>query len=485
VLSFPNLVVAEPTLGPILVTPRPTIAQSTALLVPTEKVEPTPTITPTRLPPYMYTTQSGDYLANLAARFGVKTSEIQSAGPVPAEGLINPGMLMIIPRVLGNTSPATRVLPDSEIVFSPTSLDLDIKAFVKKAGGYLNTYTEYIYNATHSGAEVVDIVARENSINPRLLLGLLDYESHWVTGQPGNLAQSEYPMGDLDINNRGLYKQLSWVVRQISIGYYGWRAGTFTTLTFPDQSTLRISPEVNAGTVALQSFFSKVYNQREWAGVLYSNNGFQAAYEKLFDNPWVRAQPFEPFFPPNTVQPKLELPFYYDRIWSFSGGPHPVWTADSPKAALDFAPGSTESGCITSQEWVLASAPGLVIRSDNGVVMIDLDGDGFEQTGWVLLYLHISSEKRVPLGTRVNLNDPLGHPSCEGGVATGTHFHFARKYNGEWILADGPLPFIIGGWRAHAGSKDYEGTLTKDGKTITACTCDSSDTKISRPKPSP
>jgi hypothetical protein len=66
-------------------------------------------------------------------------------------------------------------------------------------------------------------------------------------------------------------------------------------------------------------------------------------------------------------------------------------------------------------------------------------------------------------------------------LATGTHFHIARKYNGEWILADGPLPFVLGGWQAHAGPNNYEGTLTKDGQTITACTCGSSETKIIRP----
>jgi hypothetical protein len=41
--------------------------------------------------------------------------------------------------------------------------------------------------------------------------------------------------------------------------------------------------------------------------------------------------------------------------------------------------------------------------------------------------------------------------------------HIARKYNGEWILADGPLPFDLSGWVAHAGSRIYEGTMTRDG----------------------
>ena len=112
--------------------------------------------------------------------------------------------------------------------------------------------------------------------------------------------------------------------------------------------------------------------------------------------------------------------------------------------------------------------------------MLDLDGDGHEQTGWVLVYMHIESNDRIPLGTWVATGDKLGHPSCEGGFSTGTHLHIARKYNGEWVPADGPLPFNLGGWIAHAGEEAYKGTLTRDGETVTACTCSNAPSFITR-----
>ncbi len=68
----------------------------------------------------------------------------------------------------------------------------------------------------------------------------------------------------------------------------------------------------------------------------------------------------------------------------------------------------------------------------------------------------------------MDVNDTIGHPSCEGGVSTGTHLHFARKYNGEWVPANGPIPFALGGWRAVAGKKPYEGLLVRGDKTIIA-----------------
>jgi LasA protease len=108
------------------------------------------------------------------------------------------------------------------------------------------------------------------------------------------------------------------------------------------------------------------------------------------------------------------------------------------------------------------------VREDTGVLVLDLDGDGNERTGWVIFYLHIRSDEKVALGTYVHAGDRLGHPSCEGGESTGTHVHIARKYNGEWIPADGPLALNLSGWVAHNGSRPYLGTLTRDALTVTA-----------------
>jgi len=85
------------------------------------------------------------------------------------------------------------------------------------------------------------------------------------------------------------------------------------------------------------------------------------------------------------------------------------------------------------------------------VAVLDLDGDGNERTGWVILYLHLASQDMIRQGVMVKIGDPIGHPSCEGGKATGTHVHIARKYNGEWIPADGALPFTSTvGWHVTA-----------------------------------
>ncbi len=448
---------------------------------------PTPTQNTTPDSPILYYTQAGDTLKGLSARFNVSSGEITSPNSIPTEGLFDPGILLLIPPRLGETSSSTQLIPDSEIVYSPSALDFELKRFVLDAGGYLTTYKEWRSSGWHDGPKVIERVGIENSINPRLLLAILEWQSHWVYGQPENLAETEYPIGFLSIENekKGLYYQLSWAVQQLNIGYYGWRDGTVTELSFPDGNRLRLAPDLNAGTVALQYLFSRLYNQTEWAGILYGPDGLLDLYENMFGNPWMRAQTVEPLFPATLTQPPLELPFLPGHTWSYTGGPHSAWGPDGARAAVDFAPSTDKHGCYESIDWVTASSSGLVVRSENGVVVLDLDGDGYEQTGWAILFLHIATNDRAPINTWVNLNDPIGHPSCEGGMATGTHVHMARKYNGEWILADGPMPMVLSGWRVHADPILYMGTLTKDDLTVYSSVYGTYESRVTRPNASP
>jgi len=457
-------------------TPTPTVTPTNdpAAVSPTPEV-PSPTIT---TPPdyfaadgplIQYFAQSGDTLDVLAIRFGVDRSEIVSDEPIPEEGLIDPQQLLLLPRRLANTTPAEQLMPDSEVVYSPSAIGFDTQAYVEQQDGHLHAYQEFL-GATGftSGADILQRVAIENSINPRLLLSLLEYLSHWVSGEPGTLSQTNYPMGLIDVDLHGLYQQLTWAVNLISKGYYGWREGNLTEIQFKDGSYLRIAPELNAGTVALQFFFAQLYDRAQWEQALDPESGYLATYKQLFGNPQLLAAQTEPLFPSNLSQPSMILPFMLGQVWSFTGGPHGAWEGEGSQAALDFAPSASLPGCAPSDLWVTAVAPGYIVRSGGGVVVLDLDDDQNEQTGWVLMYLHVSENGAAPVGRWVDTGEPLGHPSCEGGRATGTHVHIARKYNGEWIAADGPIPFVLSGWQASAGDEPYDGTLTRDGEVIVA-----------------
>lgn len=456
---------------PATVTPTPTFGEAFVTQEPTSTIESTPTSTiksPTRL----YYAQSGDWLPAVAVRFGVDMNSIVSPKVLPTEGLLDPGTLLLIPDTLDHSlayTPAVQLIPDDELIYSATAIDFDINTYVKEAGGYLSTYREYLgTTGWTSGAGEIQRLSYENSINPRLLLAILDYEARWVRGRPENDFRISYPLGYESFRNKGMFMQLVWGINQLSTGYYDWRAGKLTELTFRDGNKLRIDPTLNAGTVALMYYFSRNHSYNEWLRIMDQSSGFLSFYQAMFGDPWTRAAGFGPIFPPSISQPEMSLPFEVHASWTFTSGPHGAWEHDGPLAALDFAPASAETGCLSSNMWIVAAAPGLVVRSGNGVVVVDLDGDGSEQTGWNILYLHVASNGRVAKGQWVEKDDRIGHPSCEGGVATGTHLHIARKYNGEWVIADGPLPFVMSGWRVYAGEMPYQGKLVKGDRVITA-----------------
>ena len=469
-------------------TAEPPAAMAEPTAAPTEAIEPVPLVSPTYPPTptlavenstetILYRARAGDVLRSVALRFGVLPSDIVSDTQLPPENeLLVPGQILFVPRRLGSTGPADELIPDSELVYSPHAVGFDIYAFVEAQGGYLSQYEEIVGKRSVSGAEVVALAARDHSVNPRLLLALIEYHSGWVKDPTKPSANElKYPIGYEAPDARGLYRQLTWLANELGTGFYGWRAGTLTEIIFPDNSIVRLAPDLNAGTVGLQYYFSLRGAGRSWAEAL-SPAGVIETYQQLFGDPFDYTHPL---YEAGLDQPELILPFFKGRIWALTGGPHGAWERESAWAALDFAPSSLETGCAVSDDWVLAAAPGVVARTGEGVVVLDLDGDGEEQTGWNLLYLHVSNQQ-VQEGDFVETGDLIGRPSCEGGKASGTHLHFARKYNGEWILADGPLPFNLSGWVAQAGLEPYQGALIRGDEVVLACTCASRETNISR-----
>ena len=440
-------------------------------LVPTLMPAPTsgrPEYTPGEL--VDYTAQNGDTLFALAARFNTTTEEIMEANPIiPLDATtMPPGMPMKLPiYYLPLWGTAYQSIPDHAFVNGPSQIGFSTSAFVASTGGWLKDYRIYAGEKMRTGAEAVDYVAMNYSISPRLLLALLEY-------QAGALTQPEIPAGKYLLGFRrtfyeGPYLQLVIAANTLNNGYYSWRAGKLTEFELLDESLNRPDPWQNAGSVALQYYFSKIYSGDQYYASI-GPDGLARVFQTLFGDPWT-----DPVIviPGSLQQPALRFPFHADYIWAYTGGPHTGWGTGEPFAAIDFAPASETTGCYTVEldRYATAMADGLIIRSDIDGTIIDLDKDGDERTGWVLYYLHLATYGRIHIGQEVKAGDPVGYPSCEGGHVTGTHVHIARKYNGEWILAQGPLAFNLEGWVAHNGSQAYKGTLTRGALTVIACEC--------------
>ncbi|MFA9406526.1 MAG: hypothetical protein ACERKX_12000, partial [Anaerolineales bacterium] len=234
-----------------------------------------------------YFTQSGDTLAGLAGRFGVEPGEITAQEPLPMEGYLIHDMTLTFPNHLGEVSSSRWLLPDSEMVNASTGFD--VEAFVEDAGGYLGDHHELVADEGElTGVSIISRIANELSVNPRLLLALLEHQSSWVFSHPVGAAEERYPIGFRVPGREGLYEELKIAATQLNRGYYGWREGSYTTLQFQDGGFLRLDPRLNAGTVALMRLFSVLANPPGWEDDLYAPNGFPAHHSNIFDNPWAR-----------------------------------------------------------------------------------------------------------------------------------------------------------------------------------------------------
>jgi murein DD-endopeptidase MepM/ murein hydrolase activator NlpD len=458
--------------GPVTPTPflPPTRLPGSPLLTPTP--DPPHDLPPLRDDPDQYVVQPGDTLNQIATKYGVGLDAIAEANDLLNVDYLEVGQLLTIPAPSAQEpGPDFKIIPDSELVYGPASAYFDVTDFIQSQAGYLAGYAEDVDEQTLTGPQIVERLAQEYSVNPRLLLAVLEYQSGWVTRSKPDESTLEYPMGVFVTWRKGLYNQLAWAADNLNRGYYLWRVNGLPAWILIDGTVSLIAPTINAGTAGVQHLFSQLYDYAGWQAAV-SEKGLFATYNALFGYPFDYA--IEPLVPPDLDQPVMQMPFESGQTWAFTGGPHGGWGSGSAWAALDFAPPGEALGCVESDAWVVAVADGQIVRTGNGAVVQDLDdkntfaADGLEQTGWTVLYMHVESRGRVRSGTYLKAGERVGHPSCEGGVSTGTHVHLARRYNGEWIPADQSLPFVLDGWVSVGLGNEYDGYLQRNGHSVEA-----------------
>ncbi|HVO43510.1 MAG TPA: LysM domain-containing protein, partial [Aggregatilineales bacterium] len=452
---IPGIPTGEPTLpNPFIPTQTPRGPTATAI-----QPTPNPTYVPT-LTTTQYTVQSGDNLASIANDFGTSLQAVLALNPgLTQTSVLQVGQVIMVPGHPSQTTPAFKIIPDSELVNSPGVRNFDVGTYIRFQPGFIRVYSEFYSGRLMSGAEIIQFFAQNTSVSPRLLLALLEYRSHWITNPIPDGDAIDYPLGLKDPRYKGLFQQVAWATNVLNGGYYGYKQRGDTVLAFPDNTRLAYAPSLNAGTVAVQYFLSRSVNRPVW-GYDVSQQGFFTTYMSLFGDPFRNA--VEPLIPPDLTQPTFQLPFAQGETWFLTAGPHGGWDmyGNSGWAAIDFAPPAppddiaAQGYCYVSPNYVLAAVGGIIARSADGIVVIDVDMDGDERTGWTLYYFHIADQDRIKAGTIVQPGSPLGHPSCEGFYlnAPATHVHIARRYNGEWIAADcwacapgvAAPPFVLG-----------------------------------------
>jgi len=429
-----------------------------------------------------YTVQPGDTLSGIATANGISLEMLLSANNFPDPNALSVGQVINLPAPPKDQTPDFKIIPDSRLVRAPGSKSFDVDSFVRQQPGYIHLATDVVSDQLLTASEVVQRVSLEYSVDARLLLALLEYKSSWLTQLEHDDTAKLYPMegqaSPPGFDRFGLYRQLAWAANQLNAGYYGWKYRAWTTVEFEDGIRLLYAPGLNAGTVAVQYFLSQNTSYASWEQSV-SVAGLYRTYVAYFGDPF--SSVIDPLIPPSLFQPTLTLPFLQGQTWLFTGGWHGGWGSGSAWSAVDFAPPDDHPEgsplCYISDNWATAVAPGVIARSREGSVILDLDMDGDESTGWTILYLHMATDGRAPEGATVSPGDLIGKPSCEGGFSNATHIHIARRYNGEWIPVFCDLcqpgfetpPFVMSGWTFYGlTNQEYQGYMTNGSDQRTA-----------------
>jgi len=381
----------------------------------------------------------GDTLSRIASIHGLSIESLVAINDLQNPDLLKVGQIIKLPRPPEANGSSFHILPDTRLVRSYGAQSFDVQEYVHGQPGILRKMGSTAVsrqadgrtvNIALSASETVQLVSLEYSVDPRVLLAFLEYRTGLLSNLDVEGGQLLYPLFSPEalggINRPGLYAQLSWLADQLNYGYYGKKYRGDAIIDFADGSRLLYHDDLNSGTAAIQHVFA--------------------------------------------------------RTRRLTGGAQGGWGIGSAWASSDFAP-PKEAGparhCYTSSFPVTAVARGKIARLSEGAVILDLDLDGDEGSGWTILYLHTTHAESLELGQIVEAGEVLGYPSCQGGYSTATHLHIARRYNGEWIPADCvncPVslripPFTMSDWQV-VGLKNqaYQGFMVNsaDNRSVIA-----------------
>src|SRR5688572_1654347 len=208
-----------------------------------------------------YTVQAGDTLGSIARAYGISLEALMQANGLNEASILAIGTVLDIPPIEADPNPGSsfKIIPDSELVFGPASVEFDLQGFVQSHAGYLANYSQDVDGEYMNGVQVITRVSQNYSVNPRLLVGLLEYRSGWVTDSaPQNV---DYPLGFSDAYYAGLYRQMAWAADNLNRGYYYWRVNAISTLPLTDGTYVPLDSTINAGTAGVQYFLS-LFNNR-------------------------------------------------------------------------------------------------------------------------------------------------------------------------------------------------------------------------------
>ncbi len=373
----------------------------------------------------------------------------------------------INPRVAMRPSYLLRFLAVLLVLFTATPVvgvaapasaqGLNVQRFLDGQPGVLKTYRDGQYTV----AQAIEAYASYYSLNPRILLTLLELEQRLLTDAKPSAERLSKPFGPS--GPEGFIKQIEWAVREIRSGF-----GPYTTapvVRFVDGGSVTLDVKQEASLLAVARFLAQGRTEARWRSLI---DGYAPLYAKLWGK-----EPEPPTPTPAATRPFLGLPWpagvemihssYFDHVY-----PTVDRGADDNSFIVNYlGRGNLSYNTHDGHDYyfpqqpigtpILAAAPGVAYAYStpgNGVV-IRHGGEyaGYETVYWHLDQFAIIFQGKIDngVGVRVEAGTPLGVSGKSGFTDGGAHLHFEVRHNGKQVDPYGwygPGPDPCAAWTA-------------------------------------
>jgi murein DD-endopeptidase MepM/ murein hydrolase activator NlpD len=371
-----------------------------------------------------------------------------------------PVAALATPVALGPTAPAPTPTPEpphpADDLFDPWRFSYEpgfdqtaVQAFLDAQPGVLKRSRIRVGDRSQSFAEVLIGMTSLFSVNPKILLAMLEQQSRLLSTAEPTPAQLAQAMGYDADGRRGLWGQLRWAATSLRHAARDHPAGS--TVKFADGSTRDLGP-VSMPRYALARTLALTTSP---GGLEARLRGFLETYTRLFGDPrevpldW--PPPAQPFLRAPMEEPR-QITSFFDHDAPFlqeNGSLVSYWGRAEETLSYDGHTGWDYA--LAPPDAVLAAAAGNVIfagNSDDGcgiarAVIID------HRNGYRTLYWHLSSFA-VEAGQQVEAGQKIG-VAGDTGCVTGPHLHFQTQYLGRdvdpygWCSAATPDPWPAAG----------------------------------------
>jgi LasA protease len=377
-------------------------------------------------------------------------------------------LLVISPMISGNQGyfaaqgvPILPIIADGQFVWGPNVGNFNVARYLERRSSPLLAY-----------APDIEVWAAYTSINPKVLLTILELRNQWITEISSEWDESE------------ILDEIEAVSMELATNFYdhmyAWgirsdegskKSLTFPSFEFDDSGVIQINPESSSGSFAIASALSEVEEQNTWENLVSPKSpvSFSAVFSQLFPDTDLLDESNN-LVPPGTLPDDfLQLPFPLGADWTFNGT-HSWHGGDigPDRSSMDFST-NWPRGSNLPDHYTVASHDGFGYVYAPSRTSLPCWAEIYYEMApgqmWSTSYYHL-----LNLGApgdrgwmvRNQAVGKIGVEVCNGGFASSAHVHFTLRYNGAFYDLD---EVKLSGWSVHSGSDPYySGYLERDGE---------------------